>query len=259
MNVDSIIAVIEQVADPALQAEWDKSGLQVAASRQEAAHIGVFLDPVPKTIAKALDAGADFLVCHHPLALRPGLPNRLNAYHEALRLLLTSDTALYAAHTSLDVNLDGPAGWLGRALGLTNCHPLEPVGKTGNRGYGESGNLPEAVPVGRLVNTVLNLTRMECANLAGPVSATECRRVAYCGGSGASLLPLAQAAGADLYITGDVKYHAAVEAEIPVLDVGHHSLEEEMMRRFALLLAGMLPEAAVEFFPSLSPFRRACQ
>lgn len=258
METARIIEAIEKIANPAWQAGWDKSGLQVANTRGEATTLGVFLDPLPSMVARALDAGADFLLCHHPLSLKPGLPSRLNDYHAVLAMLFRANVPLYAAHTSLDVNLAGPAGWLGRELGLGATTPLESLeGKY--LGYGEAGELPEPMAFGKLVNLVLRLAKVECGNLAGPARTGMCNRVAYCGGSGGSLLEAAAACGADLYITGDIRYHTALAAEIPVLDVGHHSLEEEMMRRFALLLDETLTDLHIHFFPSLSPFKRACQ
>lgn len=258
METARIIEAIEWFANPAWQADWDKSGMQVASSRTEAGTLGIFLDPLPSMIARALDAGVDFMLCHHPLALKPELPSRLNDYHAALALLFRANVPLYAAHTSLDVNLAGPSAWLGRELELRSTRPLESIEGIA-LGYGEAGELPEPMAFGQLVNRVLRLAKVECGNLAGPSRNGPCRRVAYCGGSGGSLLEAAAAYGADLYITGDIRYHTALCAKIPVLDVGHHSLEEEMMRRFAQLLTGALPDLRVHFFPSPSPFKRACQ
>lgn len=257
MNTEKVIAAIEKIANPALQAHWDKSGLQVTSERAEVTSIAVMLDPLPATIKRALEAGCDFILSHHPLSLKPGLPCQPDNYFHALRLLMRANTALYAAHTSLDVNLAGPAGWPGRELGLTGTVPLEPIGD--GYGYGEVGDLPEPVPFGILVNRILKLVKTDCANLAGPEGASKCLRVAYCGGSGASLLKAAAESGADLFFTGDIKYHTALEATLPVLDVGHHSIEEEMMRRFALLLGEELPGISINFFKSASPFRLACQ
>jgi putative NIF3 family GTP cyclohydrolase 1 type 2 len=82
-------------------------------------------------------------------------------------------------------------------------------------------------------------------------------RVAYCGGSGSSMADAAARAGADVLITGDMKYHAAVETPVCVVDVGHFSLEEEMMRLAALDLAERLGPEQVEvrFFKGTEPFR----
>ena len=81
------------------------------------------------------------------------------------------------------------------------------------------------------------------------------RRVAYCTGSGSSLLEEARAAGADIFITGDVKYHTALDTQLCLFDVGHHSLEEEMMRRAAIHLQHACPMLEVVFVPSASPFQ----
>ena len=42
-----------------------------------------------------------------------------------------------------------------------------------------------------------------------------------------------------------------------MLDVGHHSLEEEMMRRFAQQLARELAQVEVRFVASTAPFKPA--
>lgn len=259
MKSDELIQAIEAIADPALQAEWDKSGIQVAASRPEVFRLGIFLDPTPGQVERALEAGCDFLLCHHPLALKPRLPSKLDAYYDVLKFLMRANVCLYAAHTSLDVNIDGPAGWLGRELGLQHIQPLEKLPERPDLGYGVVGALPERALGAGLISRILGLLNLECGNICGAPLPETCEVVAICGGSGSSLIGKAHACGAGLYVTGDIKYHDALDAEIPILDVGHHSLEEEMMRRLALHFSRNIADISVEFFPSRSPFRRACQ
>ena len=65
------------------------------------------------------------------------------------------------------------------------------------------------------------------------------KKVAVCGGSGASLLREAHFRGADLLVTGDVKYHEAREAEdlgIALLDAGHFATERLMVEGVKELL-----------------------
>lgn len=112
MHIAEIISTIEQMAPLQGAASWDASGLQVAAHRTDATRLAVCLDPSPASIAAALELGAQCILSHHPLALKPSLPNRIDHYHDVLRLLLGNDVPLYAAHTSLDVNSDGPVSWL---------------------------------------------------------------------------------------------------------------------------------------------------
>lgn len=53
------------------------------------------------------------------------------------------------------------------------------------------------------------------------------RRVAVCGGAGIFLLEAAKRAGADLFITGDVKYHEFFDADnqLIIADIGHYESE----------------------------------
>ena len=54
------------------------------------------------------------------------------------------------------------------------------------------------------------------------------KKIALCGGSGASLLKDACRQGADALVTGDIKYHEAREAEalgVALVDAGHFATE----------------------------------
>ena len=62
-----------------------------------------------------------------------------------------------------------------------------------------------------------------------------------CGGSGASFIPAAIAAGADAYVTGDVKHHDALDAAaegLTVIDAGHHGTEWPFVPALAERLRG---------------------
>jgi dinuclear metal center YbgI/SA1388 family protein len=70
-------------------------------------------------------------------------------------------------------------------------------------------------------------------------------RVAVCGGSGASLIKSAAACGAALFITGDIKYHDARQAEelgISVIDIGHYPAERYAFMQFGGYLEKKLKE-----------------
>ncbi len=276
MLQSELISIIEQTAPLSLMADWDHSGVQVASARAEIRHLAVCLDPAPEQLRAAVEAGADMVLTHHPLAMRPAWTSTLNGYTDALSILYRNDVPLYASHTTLDANPKGPSAWLPDLLGLTNRVLLEKTGtftasdgSVVEGGFGCAGDLPEAVSLAELcavLRDALPLERM-CAvpRLVGDAGMTV-RRVAVCTGSGSSLLEEAASAGADLFITGDVKYHDALalasrhDARSPnfcpmaVLDVGHFSLEEEMIRRFAELLKTKLEGVTVTFLPGRDPF-----
>jgi len=81
---------------------------------------------------------------------------------------------------------------------------------------------------------------------------TECskkvyKRIAICGGSGAFLTKRAIQAGADAYITGDVKYHDFFEADnrLSLIDIGHYESEQYTPRLFYDILSKKMPTFAL--------------
>ncbi len=227
------------------------------------------LDPTPQAIHKAIGMKADFILSHHPLLMKGRLPNKIDAFHEVLRTLMQHDVALYAAHTSLDVNGKGPAAWLARALQLKETSVLDSVGMYKNSegeeyefGYGLVGDLPASLSYAQLMEILGNYIDLSTATISGPyaediLQSTPFTRIAYCPGSGSSFMHKAHALGAQMFITGDVKYHFALESPLCMLDVGHHSLEETMMQQWQEVLSNLLPTIKISFIPSQSPLRPA--
>lgn len=277
----TVIDIIEQTAPLSLMAEWDHSGVQVASARKEIRRLTVCLDPAPEQIRAALDAGADMILTHHPLTMRPQWTNALNGYTDILRLLYSHDVPLYASHTTLDANPLGPSAWVADELLLTGRTLLEKTGaftapadspfagQVLEGGFGCVGDLSSPMPLREICAILrrhLPVDRMcAVARFVGD-STRPVRRVAVCTGSGGALMAEAVAAGAELYITGDLKYHESLALSsrhapqssdycpMALLDVGHFSLEEEMMRRFALLLEKQLEGVAVAFLPGRDVF-----
>ncbi len=258
MKLSEIIEVIEKIAPPSLAAAWDNCGIQVASLKQDIQCMAVCLDPSPDSITAAISQKSELILSHHPLLMQGRLPDKLDHYHHVLRLLFNNDVALYAAHTSLDINPFGPVGWLGRALELTNMQVIEVVGEIEigkSAGFGLVGDLTKSISYDALLQELQSHIQLDTATLCGP-SPQQIKRVAYCTGSGSSFMQKAHTLGADIFITGDVKYHSALESPVCTLDVGHHSLEEYMMQEFSRDLTKLLP-IEIKFIPSVSPLRTA--
>ena len=116
---------------------------------------------------------------------------------------------------------------------LRHSHPYEEVAyylsalKNKNQGVGSGmiGMLPEPMePMDFLhqLKTHMNLSCIRHTQPAGTV-----QKIAVCGGSGAFLISHAISAGADVYITGDVKYHEFFDADkrLMIADIGHYESE----------------------------------
>ncbi|HEY5975442.1 MAG TPA: Nif3-like dinuclear metal center hexameric protein [Geobacteraceae bacterium] len=112
------------------------------------------------------------------------------------------------------------------------------------RGLGRLAVLPAPVPLADFAARVKEQLRTAGVRLVGD-PARLVRKVALCGGSGASLVREAARQGADLLVTGDVKYHEAREAEdlgVALLDAGHFATEQLMVAGLAERLGRELIE-----------------
>lgn len=93
-------------------------------------------------------------------------------------------------------------------------------------GYGVVGELESDLPVADFLEAVK--TRLGCQSIRYAGRRHTVRRVAICTGSGAEFIPAAGAAGADAYITADVKYHQMADAaqDVMIVDIGHYESEK---------------------------------
>ena len=118
---------------------------------------------------------------------------------------------------------------------MVSVHPYEEVAydiypllnSFNGAGAGMVGELAEPMSEVDFLNMVkktFNLQCVRCTNFRGK----NIKKVAFCGGSGAFLIKQAIASGADIYITGDVKYHQFFDAEgkIIIADIGHFESEQ---------------------------------
>lgn len=121
---------------------------------------------------------------------------------------------------------------------LRSAHPyeepsfqvLELASWSGPRGMGRVGSLPQPISLQSFADLVAKVLPRTAGGvrLAGPVHAPV-QRVAVCGGSGDSLVDAARAAGADVFVTADLRHHPvtdALEAGGPwLVDVPHWASE----------------------------------
>lgn len=75
------------------------------------------------------------------------------------------------------------------------------------------------------------------------------RRVALCGGAGSFLVGKAIAKGADVYVTGDMKYHEfqGHEHQIILADIGHYESEQFTKEIFARIIRNLRPDFEVKY------------
>ena len=97
----------------------------------------------------------------------------------------------------------------------------------------------------KLISTVFDAGGIRYSKLTGrPV-----KKVALCGGSGASLIGNAIGAGADAFVTADIKYHNFFDADNKILlvDTGHFESEKFTTEILYDLIIKKFPKFAVRF------------
>jgi len=126
---------------------------------------------------------------------------------------------------------------------MLKAHPYEEVaydiielmnvGPT--RGLGRVGKLATPISFSDFIGQVKLALGLDYVTVIGPLDKV-IKKVAVCGGSGASLIHKAVFAGADVLVTGDVKYHEAQDAlaaGIAIIDAGHFATEQPVIRYVA--------------------------
>lgn len=133
---------------------------------------------------------------------------------------------------------------------MQKAHPYEEVAydlvplqnQVPGAGLGRIGRLEQATALDDFAARVKTALGCDHLRLIGAGS-RPVHKIALCGGSGAGLLQTAHRQGADVLVTGDVKYHDARQAEelgIALIDAGHFATEKLMIEQ----VAGSLREAA---------------
>ena len=243
-KVKDVMAVIEEFAPLALQEKWDNSGLCIGSPDDKVSSVLLGLDCTPELVDEAIACGADMIVTHHPLIFS-GL-KKISAEDlvgEAVVKAIRAGISVYAAHTSADKVIAGVSGAMAARLGLKDVRILDEDGE--GTGLGVVGNLPEPMTAQDALELVKERFALKVVKSSKPVGC-KIERVAMCGGSGGSLIGAARAAGAQLYISGDISYHNFFTPEgFMIMDIGHYESEIEIVDILFSLIKKNFPTFAV--------------
>lgn len=224
-RICDMIKRIEALAPRELAQDWDNPGLLIGDPAREVHTVLVALDFDSYTLHEAKTCGAELVVTHHPVIMQP-------LRHITSPLLLEAiegRIGVYAAHTNLDAAKNGVNAALARAVGLQQA---EQIVLDGFPTYG--GQVPRCT-LQQLLRQVKDGLGVEALRYVGRPDA-EAERVCVLGGSGGDFIPAAAAAGFDVFITADIKYHQAQTAEelgLCVIDGGHFETERPVLQVLA--------------------------
>lgn len=231
MDKSEIIARIEEFAPLETAEPWDCSGWAVETERKEINKVFLALTVTPKIVEQAKYFDCDMIIAHHPLFVVP---------------FEFRDIDIYCAHTNFDIADGGTTDTLIAELedyGL----PIKDVKRNGT-------DFVRYVDTDICVTDFLRVLQRVSPNLryVNQSDVEHFDNIAFCAGSGSEFINEAYKNGAQAYVTGDLKFHTALESPVPVFDIGHFESEILSLKVFEELIDG---DCEVAYAHEESPFK----
>lgn len=232
MTVGDLLRRIDALAPFALAEEWDNVGLIVGESGAPATRVLAALDLREHVLDEAERGGCDVVLVHHP-PIFPSI-SRVTGDDPVGRLILQAarrGITIIAAHTNLDSAAGGLNDIMAALLGLTDTEVLAPEEPGALAGLGRVGTATGSLEA--LARAAENAFGASAITGAVGDPSRPVHRVAVCTGSGASFITTARDRGADVYVTGDLKYHDADRVPgMALICAAHGAVETECLREW---------------------------
>ncbi|MGE0097035.1 MAG: Nif3-like dinuclear metal center hexameric protein [Hydrogenophaga sp.] len=219
----TLTACLDRLLQPELFKDYGPNGLQVEG-RETVSKLVTGVTASRALIDAAIEAGADAILVHHGLFWR-GQDARVTGWmKQRLSRLLAHDINLLAYHLPLDAHPQlGNNAQLALRLGV-HVYP-DARGRFGEQSLGFLGE--------RAVSSAAELADHVAKQLGRPVTLVAepnraVHRVALCTGGAQGYFESAIAAGADVFITGEIsepQAHYARECGVAYIACGHHASE----------------------------------
>lgn len=212
MKKNELIKIIENFAPPETQEEWDNSGWQITTDNDDVNKVMLCLSITKDIIRQAKEQNCDMIIAHHPLFFIPFEFNQ--------------NIPIYSAHTNLDKADGGTTDTIISILGYKNSEKIGDFVRIVN----------DEITLNDLILKLkinLNLFNIRVSNNQ---NVDTVKRIAFCAGSGSEFEDLARENGADILITGDIKYHKALDSKIALIDIGHFESEIPVLKTLKNML-----------------------
>ncbi len=194
MNKYEIVRKIEEFAPLETQEKWDASGWIVELKNSEVNKIMFALTITDKVFEQAVAQNCDMIISHHPLFFVPLEYRKFN---------------MYCAHTNLDRAEGGTTDLIIKKLGFKKSY---------NDDFVRVVELEQPISVEELKNKLLKISpKLRYVN---NYDTKEVQTIGFCAGSGSEFI-----GQTDAFVTGDLKFHTALDAKKVVFDIGHFESE----------------------------------
>ncbi|MEE8587825.1 MAG: Nif3-like dinuclear metal center hexameric protein [Sulfurimonadaceae bacterium] len=211
MRLEEVYNALNELSPFEMQASWDNSGLILGSYDQEISNVVLSID-VDEALLESVEEGS-LIITHHPLIFNGVKSMDFATYpSKLLAKMIEKKIANIAMHTNFDLthlNAYVAEKVLGKAVLDRDEYVLY---------FDVEKSLEE---FSAEVAKAFGLTHIKSVVAHDRVI----KRVALCTGSGASMIGEIDA---DLFLTGDIKYHDAMEAKVlglSMIDIGHFESE----------------------------------
>jgi dinuclear metal center YbgI/SA1388 family protein len=237
VRVEDVACLLEKIAPAHLAEDWDNCGLQVGSMGWEIKKIWVALDPLLAVIEAAIRNNVDLVITHHPLIF-DGV-KRIDIetiVGKTIAAAVANRTAIYSAHTNLDSAAGGINDLMATKIGLHHLTPMVGAKPAAGGhettcdagvGMGRIGHLAQPKTVLQWIDDIKKCFGLQKVRVAGNVEQVV-RQAAVCSGSGGSLVEIFLKSDAQVFVTGDLRYHdarAVEDAGRAFIDIGHFASE----------------------------------
>lgn len=249
MIVHDIYSKLNQLAPFNTQDDFDNSGLLVGSMDKQVNKIAVCLDITNAVIDECAGSDVDLIVSHHPVIFK-----KLSMVEPETPVykLVRNDIAAICLHTPIDMAKGGISDIMYELMDFgspSDAEVLHLIHKDKGLGYGKIAKLDFGISADYLAEAAkkaFNCTSVKYVDGGKTIST-----VAVCSGAGSDEIYTAIDKGVDAIITGDVKWHAFVDAKnagLTVIDAGHYHTETIVCSYIINYLNEQFPDAEI-FIP----------
>ena len=218
MNIVNVIKKIEEKYPLNLAYEWDNVGLMLGSYNYPVKKILVALDLTKAVLKEAKENKVDLIITHHPFFFTPLKTLNFDTHKgHMIKELIENNITVYSMHTNFDVADYGMNYALATKLGIKNQTLLDV-----KENIGVMGDI-EPIKVEDFISFVKKELNIDDVKYYGKLNKI-IKKVGISGGSGSKHIGASKFQGCDIYLTGDITYHTALDIHAMghnVLDINH--------------------------------------
>ncbi len=244
IKCEDIMSFMEKIAPRELAEEWDNVGLLLGNRDNEVKKILLCMDVTASSVSYAVNNGVDMIISHHPFIFKKlGRLVENDAKGSVIYTLIRNNISVFAAHTNLDFAVSGVNDCLAEALEIGNA-------ETYGNGPGKVGTLKKEVKLTDFIEKVKSALDTKKLRVIGD-DERSIKKAAVFSGSFDDDLDAVKNTNADVLVTGDIKYHTALDAcgeNLCIIDAGHFNTEKIVLPSLAKRLGESFTDIDIMLF-----------